>query len=330
MTQVHPTRSLLGSTSAGAHAQQHFVTRMIGSSALRVFPLALSGNVFGWTADDAATTAILDTFAEGGGNFIDTADSYSSGRSEIMIGEWMRGRRNREEMVVATKVGKSRENPGMHAHAIKRSVAASLARLGTSHIDLLYLHVDDESVDFEETLFAVDELISEGKVRYFGGSDHTGNRLIQARIACGQMGVAPMVAVQAHYNLLHREKYETGIAHVAAIQGLGVIPRFALAQGFLSGKYRQRSDLALNSRGYEAAQYLRRRGIKVLNALDEVADEHDASVASIALAWLLNKPAIAAPVVSASSAGQVPALLAAAHVQLTRHQLAELDRASMY
>jgi len=330
MTQVHPTRSLPGSIGARAGSEPHFITRVIGSSDLRVFPLALSGNVFGWIADDPATTAILDTFADGGGNFVDTADSYASGRSELMIGRWMRERRNRDDMVVATKVGKSRENPGMHAEAIKRSVTASLSRLGTTHIDLLYLHVDDESVDFDETLLAVDELIGEGKVRYFGGSDHTGNRLIQARIACGQMGVAPMVAVQSHYNLLHREEFETGLAHVAAIQGLGVMPRFALASGFLSGKYRQRSDLALNSRGHDAAKYLRRRGIKVLNALDEVADEHDASVATIALAWLLNKPGVVAPVVSASTATQVPDLLAAARVQLTRHQSAELDRASAY
>ena len=330
MTQVHPTRSQPGSTGARETNQPHFSTRVVGSSDLRVYPVALSGNVFGWTADDPATTSILDTFAEGGGNFVDTADSYASGRSELMIGRWMRIRRNRDTMVVATKVGKSRENPGMRAEAIKRSVAASLTRLGASHIDLLYLHIDDESVDFDETLLAVDELIGEGKVRYFGGSDHTGNRLIQARIACGQMGVAPMVAVQPQYNLLHREEYETGLAHVAAIQGLGVMPRFALASGFLSGKYRQRADVAHNSRGRDAVKYMRRRGFKVLNALDEVADEQNASVATIALAWLLNKPGVVAPVVSASNAAQVPELLAAARVQLTRHQSAELDRVSSY
>ncbi|EAR25178.1 oxidoreductase [marine actinobacterium PHSC20C1] len=330
MTQVNPTRLQPGSTGAREITQPHFTTRVIGSSDLRVFPVALSGNVFGWTADDPATTSILDTFADGGGNFIDTADSYASGRSELMIGRWMRDRRNRDNIVVATKVGKSRENPGMRAEAIKRSVAASLSRLGTSHIDLLYLHVDDESVDFDETLLAVDELIGEGKVRYFGGSDHTGNRLIQARIACGQMGVAPMVAVQSHYNLLHRKDYETGLAHVAAIQGLGVMPRFALASGFLSGKYRQRADVARNPRGHDALRYMRRRGFKVLHALDEVADEHEASVATIALAWLLNKPGVVAPVVSASSAVQVPELLAAARVQMTRHQSAELDRVSSY
>ncbi|EPR77275.1 Oxidoreductase-like protein [Leifsonia rubra CMS 76R] len=295
-----------------------------------MFPLALSGNGFGRTTDDPATTAILDTFAEGGGNFVDTADSYASGRSELMIGNWMRDRRNRDDLVIATKVGKSRQNPGMHAGAIKRSVAASLARLDTAHIDLLYLHVDDESADFDETLMAVDELITEGKVRYFGGSDHTGNRLIQARIASGQIGVAPMTAIQTHYNLLHREEYETGVAHVAGILGLGVIPRFALASGFLSGKYRHRADLALSSRGQDNAQYLRRRGLKVVNMLDQVAGYHDASPAMIALAWLLNKPGVVAPVVSASTASQVPELLAAVGVQLTRHQAADLDRASSF
>jgi len=330
MTQVHPTRSQPGSTGARETNQPHFSTRVVGSSDLRVYPVALSGKVFGWTADDPATTSILDTFTDGGGNFIDTADSYASGRSELMIGRWMRDRRNRDNIVVATKVGKSRENPGMRAEAIKRAVAASLTRLGTSHIDLLYLHVDDESVDFDETLLAVDELIGEGKVRYFGGSDHTGNRLIQARIACGQMGVAPMVAVQSQYNLLHRKEYETGLAHVAAIQGLGVMPRFALASGFLGGKYRQRADVAHTSRGRDAVKYMRRRGFKVLNALDEIADEQNASVATIALAWLLNKPGVVAPVVSASSATQVPELLAAARAQLTRHQSAELDRVSSY
>jgi len=330
MTQLHPTRSLPGSADVPAHSRPHFSTRVVGTSDLRVYPLALSGNVFGWTADDPTTERILDTFAEGGGNFIDTADSYASGRSELMIGKWMHGRGNRDDIVIATKVGKGRDNPGTHTTAIKRSVEASLARLQTDSIDLLFLHVDDESVDFEETLLAVDELIGEGKVRYFGGSDHTGNRLIQARIACGQMGVAPMIAVQTHYNLLHREEYETGVANVAGIQGLGVMPRFALASGFLSGKYRQRADLVHNARGHDAAQYLRRRGLKVLHVLDEIAQEHDESVATIALAWLLNKPLIVAPVVSTRNASQVPELLRAATVALTRHQIAELDRVSSY
>lgn len=302
--------------------------RTIGSSDLRVFPLAISGNVFGWTADAETSGDILDAYASHGGNFIDTADAYAAGRSEIMIGNWMRDNRNRAEMVVATKVGKSADNPGLGARAITRAVEASLLRLRTSYIDLLYLHIDDETVPFEETLLAVDELIRAGKVRYFGGSDHTGNRLIEARIASAQLGVAPMVALQNQYNLLHRTEYEGGLANVAARQNLGVMPRFALASGFLSGKYRNRADLARNPRGREAARYLNRSGLRVLGVLDTVARAHGVSPATIALAWLLSKPFVVAPVASASRVDQVADLTLAASIQLSRTQVTELDRVS--
>jgi aryl-alcohol dehydrogenase-like predicted oxidoreductase len=302
--------------------------RQIGASDLHVFPLAMSGNVFGWTADVVSANAILDAFADGGGNFVDTADSYAAGRSEIMIGNWMRDRRNRPEMVVATKVGKSADNPGLSARALTASVHASLERLRTGYIDLLYLHIDDESVPFEETLYAVDELIRAGKVRYFGVSDHTGNRLIEARIASGQMGIAPMVALQNQYNLLNRTEYEGDLARVADRQGLGVMPRFALASGFLTGKYRSRSDIAKNERGAEAAKYLTRKGLKVLAALDRIAQTHGVAVATVALAWLLSKPNVVAPVVSASRFDQVADLVAAASLPLTRAQIADLDKVS--
>ncbi len=302
--------------------------RRVGSSDLVVYPVAISGNVFGWTADDAATAEILDSYAAEGGNFIDTADAYAAGRSEIMIGNWMRARRNRHDIVVATKVGKGADNPGLAARSITRAVTASLQRLGTDHIDLLYLHVDDESVAFEETLLAVDELIRAGKVRYFGGSDHTGNRLIEARIASAQLGVAPMVALQNHYNLMHRFEYEGDLAHVAARQGLGVMPRFALASGFLTGKYRTRADVARSGRGGEVAKYLGRRGLRILASLDGIAAVRDCSIATVAIAWLLTKPNVVAPVASASRPEHVPDLMAAATVQLSRHQIAELDRVS--
>ena len=302
--------------------------RMVGTSDLSVFPLAMSGNVFGWTADDSATNRILDSYASEGGNFIDTADSYAAGRSETMIGNWMRSRRNRSNMVVATKVGKSADNPGLRARVLTRAVHASLDRLGVQHIDLLYLHFDDTAIDFEETLLAVDELIRMGKVRFFGASDHTGNRLIEARIASAMVGVAPMVALQNHYNLVHRKQYEGDLATVAARQQLAVMPRFALASGFLTGKYRQKLDLAANQRGAEAAKYLTRPGLRILASLDTIAKAHDSSVASVALAWLLVKPNVVAPVVSASHAGQVPELTAATRLQLTRQQVAELDRVS--
>ena len=325
MTQLDETTGTATSPESTVSAPAR---RRLGQSPIEVFPLALSGTVFGWTADDATSTAILDAYAEHGGNFVDTADSYAAGRSETMIGNWMRARRNRSDIVVATKVGKSADNPGLRARVLTRAVNASLERLGTDRIDVLYLHIDDPTVDFEETLLAVDELIRAGKVRYFGGSDHTGNRLIEARIASAQLGVAPMVALQNHYNLVHRDEYENGLAHVAAQQGLAVMPRFALASGFLTGKYRQRADIARFPRGSEVARLMTRKNLRVLAALDEVAAAHEASVAAVSLAWLLTKPNVVAPVVSASQPEQVPELMTAPSVRLTRHQASDLDRAS--
>lgn len=302
--------------------------RHIGVSDLKVFPVAISGTAFGWTADDAAANAVLDAYTALGGNFIDTADSYAGGRSETMIGNWMRHRRNRSDLVIATKVGKGPDHPGLAPRAIRSAVDASLARLGTDRIDLLYLHVDDLTVPFEETLLGVDAVIRSGKVRWFGGSDHTGNRIIEARIACGQLGVAPMVALQKHYNLLHRTEYEGDLARVAATQSLGVMPRFALASGFLAGKYRSKADLAGRERGGEVAKYLGRRGLRVLSVLDSVAADLETSAASVALAWLLTRANVVAPVVSASRAEQVPDLMAAPALRLTRHHIADLERAS--
>lgn len=321
------TSHVVGASMTAADSASS-VFRSVGPSELRVFPVAISGNVFGWTADVESTNGILDRFFADGGNFIDTADSYAGGRSEIMIGNWLRDRRNRQDVVIATKIGKSADNPGLTRRAIVAAVDASLERLKTSHIDLLYLHIDDASVAFEETLLAVDSLIGSGKVRYFGGSNHTGTRLMEARIAAAQLGVAHMVALQNHYNLLHRAEFETGLARIASLQNLGVMPRFALASGFLSGKYRSRADVARNHRGSEASKHLNRRGLRVLNVLDDIARAQGQTVATVALAWLLSKPNVVAPVVSASRPDQVHELTAAAHLRLTRHQLADLDRIS--
>jgi aryl-alcohol dehydrogenase-like predicted oxidoreductase len=304
------------------------VTRRIGPSALEVFPIALSGTVFGWTADGPTTTSILDRFVELQGSFIDTADSYAGGRSEIMIGNWMRERGNRDALTIATKVGKGPDHPGLSAPAIRSAVEASLRRLRVESIDLLFLHIDDPSVSFDETLLAVDELIRAGHVRYFGGSDHTANRLFEARIAAGQLGVAHMVAVQKHYNLMHRTEYEGDLARIAAQLDLGVLPRFALAAGFLTGKYRTRADLDRYRRGEEVAAHLSRRGLRVLGALDRVADETSSSVATAALSWLLSRPRVVAPVVSVSAPPQLDAIMAAPFTALSRQQLTELDRAS--
>jgi aryl-alcohol dehydrogenase-like predicted oxidoreductase len=303
------------------------IRRRIGTSDLEVFPIALSGNVFGWTADSAESERVLDAYVAHGGNFVDTADSYAGGRSEIILGNWLRARGSRDDIVLATKVGKSADHPGVSARAITAAVEASLRRLRTDRIDLLYLHIDDPEVPFEETLLAVDELVRAGKVRYFGGSHHAGDRLYEARIASAQLGVARMVALQNHYNLMFRREYEQGLARVSADLGLGVMPRFALASGFLTGKYRSKADLD-RSRRAEVGGYLTRTGSRVLQALDVVAAEHDAPPATIALAWLLSKPNVVAPVVSASEVDQVFDLVAAADVQLTRSQATALDRAS--
>ncbi len=258
------------------------------------------------------TRAILDGYAERGGNFIDTADSYASGRSETMIGSWMRERRNRDDLVIATKVGKSAEHPGLSAPAIAAAVDASLRRLGTDRIDLLYLHVDDPEVPFEETLLAVDELIRSGKVRHFGVSHHTGERLIEARIASAQLGVAPMLALQNEYNLLARAELRArsrprrraaGSRRHAPLRARERVPQRQVPH---EGRSRRRA------RGPEVARYAGRRGRRVLAALDRVAAAHDASVATIALAWLLSKPSVVAPVASASRPEQLFDLMAAA------------------
>lgn len=313
------TRAIVGSGPAPR--------RRVGPSDLQVFPIALSGNVFGWTADAGQSDSVLDSYVAHGGNFIDTADSYAGGRSEIIIGNWLRARSVRDRIVLATKVGKSADNPGVSARAIGAAVEASLRRLRTDRIDLLYLHIDDPEVPFEESLLAVDELVRAGKVRYFGGSDHTGDRLFEARIASAQVGVAHMVALQNQYSLMFRREYEQGLADVASALDLGVMPRFALAAGFLTGKYRSKADLD-STRRAEVGRFLTRSGLRVLHALDAVAAEHDAAPATIALAWLLSKPRIVAPVVSASSVDHVFDLVAATDVQLTRSQLTALDRAS--
>lgn len=303
-------------------------SRVLGQSTLRVFPLALSGNVFGWTTDAVSCEAVLDIYADLGGNFVDTADAYASGRSETMIGNWMRGRGNRDDLVIATKVGKSADNPGLTHSAIARSVDQSLQRLGTDRIDLLYLHIDDTSVPFEETLLAVDELVASGKVRFVGAADHSGNRLVEARVIAAQLGATPIAALQTQYNLLHRSEYEGTIAAVAGQQRLGVMPRFALAGGFLTGKYRSRADVAGAVRGQGIARSLTKRGLRILAALDAVAGEQHVAPSTVAIAWLLTKPSVVAPVVSASRPEQVLDLVAAASVQLTRHQVALLDRVS--
>lgn len=301
--------------------------RKLGESDLVVYPLSLGASVFGWTADGEASLQILDRYNSLGGNFIDAADSYAGGRSEVLIGTWMRQRRNRGQMVVATKIGRHQDNLGLSSVSIVRAVEASLERLQTDHIDLLYFHDDDQTVPLEDSLATVEWLIESGKVRYLAASNFSADRLMEARIL-SSTGLPKFVAIQTHYNLMHRTEFESDLRILASAQGLAVMPYYALANGYLTGKYRAKEDLTDTVRGTMAGEYLNRRGHRVLNVLDRVAKEHDSSTASIALAWLLAKRNVVAPVASASKPAQVDALMEAASIRLTRAQMLELDRVS--
>ena len=321
----HPSAPIqvLGSTG-GIGAS---IRRTVGESDLDVFPLALGTSVFGWTAQSDASAAILNRYYDFGGNFIDTADSYSAGRSEHIIGSWMARRGNRDDMVIATKVGNHPDNPGLGPVSMVRAVEASLERLQTDHIDLLYFHLDDRSVPLEDSLGTAQWLIETGKVRYLGASNFSAERLVEARILSAA-GYPRFEALETHYSLLHRRPFEGDLDLVSRGQGLGVMPYFGLENGFLTGKYRSRADLDDSARSVRVARHLNRNGIRVLNALDLVAQEQDAPVAAIALAWLLSRTGVTAPVASASRPDQIDALMQAAAIRLTRSQVVELERAT--
>ncbi|GHF25145.1 aldo/keto reductase [Streptomyces morookaense] len=308
--------------------------RKIGN--LSVHPLALGGNVFGWTADEAQSFAVLDAYVGAGGNFIDTADVYSAwapgnqgGESETIIGNWLAARGNRDDVVIATKVGAGVPEPrGLAADAIKSGVEDSLRRLRTDHIDLYYTHYDDLSVPVEEFLTALDALVKEGKVREIAASNITADRLTEALNFSEANGIAKYVAIQPHYNLVSRDTYEGDLADVAAEHGLAAVPYYALASGFLTGKYRPGADVD-SARAGTAAEHLKsERGPRVLAALDEIAAAHDAEIATVALAWLAAQPTVASPLASARTVEQLPALLAVADLQLTEAEVARLTEAS--
>ncbi|MES2171910.1 MAG: aldo/keto reductase [Actinomycetota bacterium] len=287
----------------------------IGKSDLDVFPTNLGGNTFGWTSDKAESEKVLDGFVAGGGNFIDTADGYSQwvpghsgGESETIIGNWMAARGNRSSVIVGTKVGHHPEFTGLSAANIAKAADASLARLQTDYIDLYYAHFDDD-IPMAEIAGAFDALVKAGKVRYIGISNFSGERAEEWMTVAAREGFALPVALQPHYNLVHREPYETELAPVAAKHGLGVMPYFSLASGFLTGKYRSESDLAGKARGQGAGQYLNDHGLAKLAELESVAIEKRASMASVALAWLRAQPGIVAPIASASTREQLPDLL---------------------
>jgi len=304
---------------------------------LQVSNINLGGNVFGWTLNETESFAILDAYAEAGHNFIDTADAYGwwlgkQGISETIIGNWMKSRGNRKEMVIATKVGsQTATNPGPNVSIeyISKTVDESLERLQTDYIDLYYTHFDDGLTPVEETLSAYDIAIKAGKVRYIGASNISPERLEQSFHASDKYNLPRYIALQPHYNLLERYGYESNFAPLAEKYNLSVFPYFALASGFLTGKYRKEQDFKKSVRGEGAAQYFNEHGLTVLHCLDFIHAKNGASQASIALAWLLNRQNIVAPIVSATNQSQLHSILIASELKLDLEDLQWLDRVTL-
>ncbi len=309
----------------------------LGNSPLSVAPLAFGGNVFGWSADEKRSFELLDTFVDAGFNLVDTADVYSAwvpgnrgGESESIIGKWLaQGGGRRDKVVIATKVAKWAEHPGLSPMNIRQAVEGSLQRLQTDHIDLYQAHEDDASVPLADTLGAFGRLIEEGKVRAIGASNYSADRLADALAVSKQHHLPRYETVQPEYNLVSRAGYEAELEPLARRENLGVIPYYALASGFLTGKYRSEADLAKSSaRGGAVKKFLNPKGLGVLAALDQVAAAHQATPAQVALAWMMARPGLSAPIASATSVEQLRELLAAAELKLGAEEIAALDRAS--
>lgn len=307
---------------------------LLGRSDLDIFPLSLGGNVFGWTADRDTSFEILDAFTAGGGNFIDTADGYSAwvpgnsgGESETIIGEWLASRKP-VGVTVATKVSSHPEFKGLSAKNVRAAAEASLTRLGVDTIDLYYAHFDDEETRLEETVTAFGRLVDDGLVRHVAVSNYSADR-IRTWISIAQdAGIALPVAIQPHYNLVHRNDVEENIIPVAEEFGLSLVPYYALASGFLTGKYRSTDAAGSSPRAGGASKYATPQGLRIIDELERVAGAHDASIASVALAWLRAQPTVAAPIASASTVEQVADLLASASLELTADEAQALDAVS--
>lgn len=311
--------------------------RPLGRSGLQAQPIAFGGNVFGWSADERATFALLDAFVEAGFNLVDTADAYSAwvpgnqgGESETLIGRWFKHSGKRDKVLIATKVAKWKERPGLSPENIAAAAEDSLRRLQTDVIDLYQAHEDDESTPLEATLAAFGRLIEQGKVRAIGASNYSATRLRDALAVSTQYNLPRYETLQPEYNLYDRAGYESELAPVVAEHGLGVIGYYSLASGFLTGKYRTPADAAKSSARGQAVvkQYLNARGLRILAALDDIAAKHSATPAQVSLAWLIAQPNIAAPIASATTVEQLHDLLAAARLTLSKDELAQLDGAS--
>lgn len=306
---------------------------------MQVSPLAFGGNVFGWTLNESESFRILDAFLDAGFNFIDTADTYSKwaegnqgGESETILGNWFRQRGRRDDVILATKLGgdMGAGRKGLKAGYVKEAVEASLKRLKTDYIDLYQTHYDDPETPVEETMEALNRLIDEGKVRYIGASNYTAERIAQSNEFARQHGMQGYISLQPLYNLHDRQQFEESYLPLVEQEKLAVISYYALASGFLSGKYRSKEDLGKSVRGQKAIQYLDDRGHRILAALDEVAAAHQVAPAQVAIAWQLHKPFITAPIVSATTEKQLAELAGSASLELSPEQVALLDQASAY
>jgi aryl-alcohol dehydrogenase-like predicted oxidoreductase len=313
--------------------------RRLGRTELHIAPLVLGGNVFGWTADAKTSFAILDRFVEAGLNAIDTADVYSAwapgnkgGESEAIIGDWMKSRGNRHGLIVITKVGASMGpgKQGLSARYIAEAVDASLKRLQTDFIDLYFSHVPDAETPIEETLGAFRDLEQQGKIRAFGASNVDAGQLRASLDAAKAKGLPRYDVLQPEYNLYDRGSFEGALRDLCIAEDVGVITYFSLAKGFLSGKYRSEADLSQSPRGGGVKAYLNARGARILGALDAVAEGLAAKPTEVALAWLIERPGVAAPIASATTLAQVESLIKAASLRLDAADFSALDAASEF
>ena len=311
--------------------------RKLGKSGLEVAPLAFGGNVFGWTADEPTSFALLDAFVDAGFDLIDTADVYSAwapgnkgGESETIIGKWLKRSGRRDRVVVATKVGWDRgpTGKGLSKAHILRSVEESLKRLQTDHIDLYQSHVDDVETPLEETLEAHGKLLAQGKVRAIGASNIGGARLGEALQVSQRRHLPRYQSVQPLYNLYDRQPFEGDLEALCLREGIGVIPYYALGAGFLTGKYRSETDLGQSPRGRSVGKYLNERGMRILGALDRVSTALGATPGQVALAWLMARPGVTAAIASATSVKQFAELVKATELKLDSHSIEALDKAS--
>ncbi|WP_314686709.1 aldo/keto reductase [uncultured Bifidobacterium sp.] len=329
------TSATHGSASDSLKAARSASLRFADGSSTGILPLVLGGNTFGWTSSEKDSRAVLDAFADAGGTLIDTADMYSSwapghsgGESEIILGRWLATSGRRDRVLVATKVSEHPQYKGLSAGTVAAAADESLLRLGTDRIDLYYAHFDDPSTPLEETAAAFDALVKAGKVRAIGLSNYSADRIAEWFRIARENDLSLPVALEPHYNLVHRHDFESALREVARREDLAVFPYFSLAAGFLTGKYRSARDAEGVDRAGMVSGFLTPEGFGVVDALDAVAGRHGVSPATAALAWLRSRPDVAAPIASARVPGQLPALLESATLTLDEEDVAALNRAS--